>query len=138
LHGVAARQHASLPRPGQGRAQPASVLPRPRAERRGHGRRDDVRAPRRGPAHRRRTAGPPRGHSWKVKPGPRARLRDQGEWGMSPGVWLDGVRPPVSLMTCSITPTPPSETVRMSWNWTPEVFGASKAWSATTAGLTLK
>ena len=57
---------------------------------------------------------------------------------MSTGVVLDGVAPPVELMTCSITPTPPRDTVRMSWKWIPEVFGVSKAWSATTDGLTLK
>jgi hypothetical protein len=34
---------------------------------------------------------------------------------------------PVSLITCSMVPTPPRETVTRSWNWTPEVSGTSKA-----------
>jgi hypothetical protein len=54
------------------------------------------------------------------------------------GVVLVGVAAPISLTTCSITPVSPRDTVRRSCNWTPATFGASKAWSATTAGLTLK
>jgi hypothetical protein len=46
--------------------------------------------------------------------------------------------PPLSLMTCSMVPTPPRETVRRSWNWTPEVLGTSKAWALTMLGLTSK
>ncbi len=57
---------------------------------------------------------------------------------MSTGVVLDGVAPPVWFMTCSITPTPPSETVRMSWKWMPDPVGVSNARSATTDLLTLK
>ncbi len=45
----------------------------------------------------------------------------------STGVVFDGVAPPVVLMTCSITPTPPRETVSRSWKWMPDPVGASKA-----------
>ncbi len=44
------------------------------------------------------------------------------------GVVLDAVTAPVSLMTWVMVPTPPSETVSASWNFTPGVFGTSKAW----------
>ena len=37
-----------------------------------------------------------------------------------------------------IVPTPPSDTVTMSWRPTPEVSGTSMAWSATIELLTLK
>jgi ROK family len=50
----------------------------------------------------------------------------------STGVVLDGVAPPVELMTCSITPTPPRDTVSRSWKWMPDPVGASKE-SALTA-----
>jgi hypothetical protein len=49
---------------------------------------------------------------------------------------LDG--PPVLLMMWLIVPTPPSETVTMSWNLTPDTLGTSKARSATTLELELK
>jgi hypothetical protein len=39
--------------------------------------------------------------------------RGQGKLVTSTGVVLDGVAPPVELMTCSITPTPPRETVQV-------------------------
>ena len=55
---------------------------------------------------------------------------------ISTGVVLDGVAPPVELMTWLITPTPPRETVRVSWKWIPEVLGVSKAWSATVCETT--
>ena len=71
--------------------------------------------------------------------GPRSCVRgDYGKVVMSTGVVLDGVAPPVSLMTCSITPTPPNDTVRMSWKWMPEPVGVSNAWSAISEGSTLK
>src|SRR5215467_11692487 len=63
---------------------------------------------------------------------------DYGNVVTSTGVVFDGVAPPVVSMTCSITPTPPSETVRVSWKWMPEPVGVSTARSATTALLTLK
>ena len=52
------------------------------------------------------------------------------------GVVLVGVAAPTLLITWVIEPTLPSETVSRSWNCTPELFGASNAWSLTTAGLT--
>jgi hypothetical protein len=45
---------------------------------------------------------------------------------------------PVLLMTWEIVPTPPSDTVTMLWNFTPEVTGTSKARALTTELLALK
>jgi hypothetical protein len=45
---------------------------------------------------------------------------------------------PVLLITWSITPTPPSDTVSRLWNFTPATAGTSKACAAWIAGLTLK
>ena len=34
---------------------------------------------------------------------------------------------PVSLITCSMVPTPPRDTVTRSWNWTAGILGTSRA-----------
>ncbi|WP_210635095.1 hypothetical protein [Streptomyces sp. GESEQ-13] len=49
---------------------------------------------------------------------------------------LDGL--PRSLMTCRMVPVPPRDTVTMVRKRTPERFGAAKARSAVTLGLTLQ
>jgi len=41
----------------------------------------------------------------------------------STGVVLEGVAPPVELMTCSITPTPPRDTVSIIGGWAGLLLG---------------
>jgi len=45
---------------------------------------------------------------------------------------------PVPLMMCWMVPVPPSETVTMSFHWTPDVVGEVSAFALTTLEFTLK
>lgn len=45
---------------------------------------------------------------------------------------------PLPLMMCWMVPVPPSETVTMSFHWTPDEVGDASAFALTTLGMTLK
>src|SRR3954447_7801451 len=92
------------------------------------------------------TAGPPRfgGGGAPPRRGPPARVRAGPPPAHGYDTTVDGVvdvpdvGAPVSLMTCSYWPWPPSETTSRSWNFTPGASGAAKPWCCTIVGSTLK
>src|SRR5689334_8123093 len=81
----------------------------------------------------------PRGCCGRGSRPPRPQRELQGKLTMLTGmVAAPCAAAPVSLTTWSITPTPPSETVRRSCSFTPGLTGTSKARVAWIVGLTLK